>query len=144
MLCLGRMFLNLLEAHLLALLSPKQCAAGKRCFSLGDDSFALLSPKQCAAGKRCFSWQMTYLHRCRRWFYDSASGEWLCRDFCVSWPHEMAAKIYRKHSACGMKFVESCHEGCLKKLPPHKSEGASLTWMSFYLLNQMLITTEID
>lgn len=46
MLCLGRMFLNLLEAHLLALLSPKQCAAGKRCFSLADDSFAFPLPKQ--------------------------------------------------------------------------------------------------
>ena len=166
MLCLGRMFLIPFEAHLLALPPPKQGAAGNKCFSLADnmlvslllkqsvvdkdcisladDSFALPPPKQCAAGKRCFSWQMTYLHRCRRWFYDSASREWLYRDFCVPWPHEMAAKIYRKHSACGMKFVKTCHEGCLKKLPPHKSEGASLTWMSFYLLNQMLITTEID
>ena len=55
MLCLGRMFLNPLEAHLLALPPPKQSAAGKRCFSLGDDSFALLSLKQCAAGNKCFS-----------------------------------------------------------------------------------------
>ena len=55
MFCLGRMFLNLLEAHLLALPPPKQCAAGKRCFSLVDDSFAFPPPKQCAAGKRCFS-----------------------------------------------------------------------------------------
>lgn len=52
MLCLGRMFLNLLEAYLLALLSPKQCAAGKRCFSLADDSFALPPLKQCAAGNK--------------------------------------------------------------------------------------------
>ena len=52
MLCLGRMFLNLLEAHLLASSPPKQCAAGKRCFSLADDSFAFQPPKQCAAGNK--------------------------------------------------------------------------------------------
>ena len=77
MLCLGRMFLIPLEAHLLALLSPKQCVAGnkwsclvdkslisplskqsvvdKDCFSLADDSFAFPPLKQCAAGNKCFS-----------------------------------------------------------------------------------------
>ena len=76
MLCLGRMFLNLLEAHLLALPPPKQCAAGnkwffladnmlvslllkqsvvdKDSFSLADDSFAFPPPKQCAAGNKWF------------------------------------------------------------------------------------------
>lgn len=105
MLCLGRMFLIPFEAHLLALPPPKQCAAGNKCFSLADNLLALLPPKQGATGnkcfslvakslisplskqsvvdKECFSWQLTCLHRCRRWFYDSASGEWLCRDFCV-------------------------------------------------------------
>ena len=54
MLCLGRMFLNPFEAHLLALPPPKQSAAGKRCFSLADDSFAFPPPKQCAAGNKWF------------------------------------------------------------------------------------------
>ena len=45
MLCLGRMFLNLLEAHLLALPPPKQSATGKKCISLADDSFASPPPK---------------------------------------------------------------------------------------------------
>ena len=54
MLCLGRMFLNPLEAHLLALPPPKQCAAGKRCFSLADNLLALPPPKQCAAGNKWF------------------------------------------------------------------------------------------
>ena len=52
MLCLGRMFLIPLEAHLLALPPPKQSAAGKRCFALADDSFAFPPPKQCAAGNK--------------------------------------------------------------------------------------------
>ena len=52
MLCLGRMFLIPFEAHLLALPPPKQCSAGKRCFSLADNSFALPPPKQCAAGNK--------------------------------------------------------------------------------------------
>ena len=52
MLCLGRMFLNLLEAHLLAFPPPKQCAAGNKCFSLADDSFAFPLPKQGAAGNK--------------------------------------------------------------------------------------------
>ncbi len=52
MLCLGRMFLIPFEAHLLPLPPPKQSAAGKRCFSLADDSFAFLPPKQCAAGNK--------------------------------------------------------------------------------------------
>ena len=55
MLCLGRMFLNLLEAHLLALLSPKQCAAGKRCFSLADDMLVSLLLKQSVVDKDCIS-----------------------------------------------------------------------------------------
>ena len=42
-------------------------------------------------------------------------------------PMKWLQKNYRKHSACGMKFVETCYEGCLKKLPPHICEGASLT-----------------
>lgn len=54
MLCLGRMFLIPFEAHLLALPPPKQCAAGKRCFSLADDSFVFPLPKQCAAGNKWF------------------------------------------------------------------------------------------
>ena len=166
MLCLGRMFLIPFEAHLLALPPPKQGAAGNKCFSLADnmlisplskqsvvdkDYFSLAAhllalppPKQCAAGNKWFflaAHLLASLSPLVLWF---RQWEWLCRDFCVPWPHEMAAKIYRKHSACGMKFVKTCHEGCLKKLPPHICEGASLTWMSFYLLNQMLITTEID
>ena len=55
MLCLGRMFLNPLAAHLLALPPPKQCAAGNKCFSLADNLLALPPPKQCAAGNKCFS-----------------------------------------------------------------------------------------
>ena len=54
MVCLGRMFLIPLAAHLLAFPPPKQCAAGKRCFSLADDSFAFPPPKQCAAGNKWF------------------------------------------------------------------------------------------
>ena len=54
MLCLACMFLNPLEAHSFALPPPKQCAAGKRCFSLGDDSFTFPPPKQCAAGNKWF------------------------------------------------------------------------------------------
>ena len=49
------MFLNLLEAHLLALLSPKQCAAGKRCFSLADDMLVSLLLKQSVVDKDCIS-----------------------------------------------------------------------------------------
>ena len=52
MLCLGRMFLIPFEAHLLTFPPPKQCAAGKRCFSLADDSFAFPPSKQCAAGNK--------------------------------------------------------------------------------------------
>ena len=52
MLCLGRMFLIPLEAHLLALPPPKQCAAGNKCFSLADDLLALPPPKQCAADNK--------------------------------------------------------------------------------------------
>ena len=52
MLCLGCMFLNPLEAHLLALPPPKQCAADNKCFSLADDLLALPPPKQCAAGNK--------------------------------------------------------------------------------------------
>ena len=76
MLCLGRMFLIPFEAHLLALLSPKQGAAGNKWFfladnmlislllkqsvvdkdsiSLADDSFAFPPPKQSAAGNKWF------------------------------------------------------------------------------------------
>ncbi len=166
MLCLGRMFLIPFEAHSFALPPPKQCAAGNKWFFLVDNMLVSLLLKQSAAGNKCFSLADNLLAlpppkqsaAGNKWFFLAAhllaslsplvlwfrQWEWLCRDFCVPWAHKMAAKIYRKHSACGMKFVETCHEGCLKKLPPHKSEGASLTWMSFYLLNQMLITTEID
>ena len=55
MLCLGRMFLNPLEAHLLALPPPKQCAAGKRCFSLADNMLVSLLLKQSVVDKECFS-----------------------------------------------------------------------------------------
>ena len=40
MLCLSRMFLNPLEAHLLALPSSKQSVVDKDCFSLADDLLA--------------------------------------------------------------------------------------------------------
>ena len=166
MLCLGRMFLIPFVAHLLAspppkqgaagnkwsclvdksLISPlsKQCVAGKRCFSLADDSFTLPPPKQCAAGSKWFflaAHLLASLSPLVLWFRQWGVG--LSRLLCALTPWN-GWKNYRKHSACGMKFVETRHEGCLKKLPPHKCEGASLTWMSFYLLNQMLITTEID
>ena len=49
------MFLNLLEAHLLALPPPKQCAAGKRCFSLADDMLVSLLLKQSVVDKDCIS-----------------------------------------------------------------------------------------
>ena len=144
MLCLGRMFLIPLEAHSFALPPPKQCAAGNKCFSLVDKS--LISPlsKQSVVDKDCFSLAAHLLVSpppIVLWFRQRGVG--LSRLLCALTPWN-GCKNYRKHSACGMKFVETCHEGCLKKSPPHKCEGASLTWMSFYLLNQMLITTEID
>ena len=55
MLCLGRMFLNPLEAHLLVLLSPKQSAAGNKCFSLADDMLVSLLLKQSVVDKDCIS-----------------------------------------------------------------------------------------
>ena len=77
MLCLGRMFLNPLAAHLLVLPPPKQCAVGnkwsclidkslisplskqsvvdKDCFSLAGDMFASPPPKQSFVVKDCFS-----------------------------------------------------------------------------------------
>ena len=55
MLCLGRMFLIPFEAHLLALLPLKQCAAGNKWSCLVDKS--LISPlsKQSITGNKCFS-----------------------------------------------------------------------------------------
>ena len=55
MFCLGRMFLIPLEAHLLALPPPKQCAAGKRCFSLADNMLVSLLLKQSVVDKDCIS-----------------------------------------------------------------------------------------
>ena len=83
MLCLGRMFLNLLEAHLLAFPLPKQSTAGKRCFLWQMTRLRFRYRNNALLATNDFSWQLTCLHRCRRWFYDSASGEWLCRGFCV-------------------------------------------------------------
>ena len=55
MLCLGRMFLNPLAAHLLVLPPPKQCAVGNKWSCLIDKS--LISPlsKQSVVDKDCFS-----------------------------------------------------------------------------------------
>ena len=49
------MFLNLLEAHLLASPPPKQCAAGNKCFSLADNMLVSLLLKQSVVDKDCIS-----------------------------------------------------------------------------------------
>ena len=66
MLCLGRMFLIPLEAHLLVLPPPKQGAAGKRCFLWQMTRLRCRRRNKALLAINDFSWQLTCLHRCCR------------------------------------------------------------------------------